>query len=397
MATRTPARPRPSTRSSGPSTRRPASAGTTTRAPAPRKAGGGRKPAARKPTRHGPGLPVRLIRALARLLAGIWMLLAHAAGGIARHLGNGARDLEPAQRRDGVGLAALASALVVAVGAWASAGGPVGHGVTIAVRTLVGSAVMILPPLLAFVAWRLLRTPATDAPRGRSTVGWLAASLGILGLLDLLHGDPTTGVGRRGAGGIIGVLAGSPLKSAVTVYLAVPLLLLVTAFGLVVVSGTPLHAIPQRIRGLRHAGSDPATDAADDAGLDIVADEPVKKRSRRKDKKEVIDLTAAESAPFSASPLLAERAPVDPSMLDTGPIPIVVPPAPVTEAPKKTVQMALGDGTYQLPNLTMLREGPAAKARSKANDIVIESLTQVFGEFEVDASVTGFSRGPTVT
>ncbi|MBV9099305.1 MAG: DNA translocase FtsK, partial [Frankiaceae bacterium] len=159
----------------------------------------------------------------------------------------------------------------------------------------------------------------------------------------------------------------------------------------------PLHAIPQRIRGLRHAGSDPATDTADDAGLDIVADEPVKKRSRRKDKKDVIDLTAAESAPFSASPLLAERAPVDPSMLDTGPIPIVVPPAPITEAPKKTVQMALGDGTYQLPNLTMLREGPAAKARSKANDIVIESLTQVFGEFEVDASVTGFSRGPTVT
>jgi S-DNA-T family DNA segregation ATPase FtsK/SpoIIIE len=323
------------------------------------------------------------------------MLLAHAAGGIARHLGNGARDLEPAQRRDGVGLTALAAALVVAVGAWASAGGPVGHGVTIAVRTLVGSAVMVLPPLLGFAAWRLLRTPATDAPRGRSTVGWLAASLGALGVLDLLHGDPTTGAGRRGAGGIVGVLAGSPLKSAVTVYLAVPLLLFVMAFGLVVVSGTPLHAVPQRLRALRHRAQHDG-DESDDAGLDIVADEPVKKRSRRKDKKDVIDLTAAESAPFSASPLVAEPVPADPSMLDTGPIPIV-PPGPVTDPPKKTVQMALGDGDYKLPALTMLREGPAAKARSKANDLVIEALTQVFGEFEVDASVTGFSRGPTVT
>jgi len=244
-------------------------------------------------------LPVRLIRAIVRLLAGVWMLLAHAIGGVARHLGSGARELEPAQRRDGVGLAALATALVVAVGAWASAGGPVGHGVTVAVRTLVGSAVMILPLLLAVAGWRLLRTPATDAPRGRSTVGWLAAGLGVLGLLDLLHGDPTNGAGRRGAGGIVGVLAGSPLKSAVTVYLAVPLLLFVMVFGLMVVSGTPLHAVPQRLRGLRRAPHDIEGDEAPDAGLDIV-DQPPKKRSRRKDKKDVIDLTTAESTPFSA-------------------------------------------------------------------------------------------------
>ena len=45
----------------------------------------------------------------------------------------------------------------------------------------------------------------------------------------------------------------------------------------------------------------------------------------------------------------------------------------------------------------MLREGTAPKARSKANDVVIESLTQVFREFDADAAVTGFTRGPTVT
>ena len=45
----------------------------------------------------------------------------------------------------------------------------------------------------------------------------------------------------------------------------------------------------------------------------------------------------------------------------------------------------------------MLREGSAPKARSRANDVVIEALTQVFREFDVDAAVTGFTRGPTVT
>jgi DNA segregation ATPase FtsK/SpoIIIE, S-DNA-T family len=45
----------------------------------------------------------------------------------------------------------------------------------------------------------------------------------------------------------------------------------------------------------------------------------------------------------------------------------------------------------------MLGKGAPAKARSAANDTVIAALTTVFGEFEVAAAVTGFTRGPTVT
>ncbi|HVB27905.1 MAG TPA: DNA translocase FtsK, partial [Mycobacteriales bacterium] len=61
-------------------------------------------------------------------------------------------------------------------------------------------------------------------------------------------------------------------------------------------------------------------------------------------------------------------------------------------------QMSLAaGGLYHLPPANLLRDGSPAKLRSKANETVIEALTQVFTEFEVDASVTGFSRGPTVT
>ena len=70
-----------------------------------------------------PGLATRLVRAFGRLFAGLWMLLAHAVGATVRSLG-GAGDLDPAHRRDGIGLASLAGALIVAVGAWADAAGP---------------------------------------------------------------------------------------------------------------------------------------------------------------------------------------------------------------------------------------------------------------------------------
>ena len=45
----------------------------------------------------------------------------------------------------------------------------------------------------------------------------------------------------------------------------------------------------------------------------------------------------------------------------------------------------------------MLKPGSVHKARSKASDEVVGRLTEVLEQFDIDAQVTGYTRGPTVT
>ncbi len=68
--------------------------------------------------------------------------------------------------------------------------------------------------------------------------------------------------------------------------------------------------------------------------------------------------------------------------------------------PKKAEQLTLAgtsDASYTLPPTALLKPGTAPRMRTRANDAMVEALSVVLEQFEVDAQVTGFTRGPTVT
>ncbi|MCB5274403.1 DNA translocase FtsK [Arthrobacter sp. SO5] len=77
--------------------------------------------------------------------------------------------------------------------------------------------------------------------------------------------------------------------------------------------------------------------------------------------------------------------------------PVTPPPLP-TPIPQRTEQLSLaGDVTYTLPASDVLTPGSIPKERTEANDAIVASLTETLNQFNVEAQVTGFSRGPTVT
>ncbi|MDQ4033447.1 MAG: DNA translocase FtsK 4TM domain-containing protein, partial [Actinomycetota bacterium] len=177
----------------------------------------------------------------------MWPLLARGAGGLVRALGR-ARGLEPAHRRDGLALGLVALAVVTAAAVWWAAGGPVGDGVRHALQAMVGTASLALPVVLAGVAVGLMRTESDPTARPRRTVGTLLLTLGTLGLWHLAVDAPADAVGRAHAAGAIGFLVADPLVDGFTVWVATPLLALLAGYGLLVLTGTAVRAVPDRIR-----------------------------------------------------------------------------------------------------------------------------------------------------
>jgi len=420
MATRT----TPRSRSGAPAARSAGSSGSG----AKRKTGA--RPAGRAsatPAPHRPALPVRIVR-------GMWMGSAHLVGGAARRVGRDARELDPAHRRDGLALTLLGLAVVVAAREWWSMSGTAGGVVHNVVAGTFGVVGVVVPILLLGVSIRLMRHPDRVQANGRIGIGLSAVLLAVCGLVHVFSDLPGTDDmdGVRGAGGMLGLIVGSPLVALVTVPVTVVLLLLLTFFGVLVVTATPVHQIVPRLRGLyrRLTGQHEQPAEDDDAPLVINAghtavEEPEPKPRKRRG----LRRRKADRAGDVADPLLDEyeadeafvRAAVvvDPAAADgehagseasTEPTAVVaaaepprpasrtelVPP-PTTGVPRGEQPMLEGDVVYLLPSEDSLAKGPPHKVRSAANDRVVESLTNVLEQFEIDAKVTGFTRGPTVT
>jgi S-DNA-T family DNA segregation ATPase FtsK/SpoIIIE len=356
------------------------------KAPARKPAAPRKAPARRPAAKAGPG-PFAvaahgvgaILAGIVRLIASVFAFFAHGIGSAVRTTTGGARDLDPAHRRDGLGLLLLAGALITAGGAWWRAGGA-GDDVADALLGGLGKGALVLPLVLAVAGWKVLRHPTGRDAAGRLVVGWASLGLGLLGVVHLVRGADHP---RDERGGVVGFLLGEPAGVALTPWLGVPVLLLLALFGLLVITATPVHQVPEATQRLIDAlllRDPPAAPTAD-----LVPDVPLEPLVRNRPRKRQAIMQQGE--PEDVSPVIIEAGP-EAEPVKSAP--------PHTPAPKKAEQLVL-KGDYVLPPADLLGAGTPPKKRSEANDEIIRALSQVLVDFQVDAAVTGFSRGPTVT
>ena len=350
------------------------------------------------------------LEALGLGLRGLWVGTARSTGWMVRSVGKEAataRDIDPAHRRDGIGLLLIAAAIVLACAVWFDVAGPVGEHLAFGLDWMIGLATRALPILLVLWGLRVMRQRPPEDARGRALVGWTAIWLSSLGLLHLISGLPVDMGERMAAGGQIGWLVGGGVALGVSPYVAFPLLVLLLLFGVLVATATPVNQVPGKLKGLWELATGKVESYEDES--EEVAERPsrISKAAKRLKDEEARSVHRATTVLPRLSPEEVPELNVDdPTERKTAPVAEPEPPRepPAHSKPPRRVEQptlsegsAAMDGDYRRPSLDLLKAGEAAKKRSKANEAVIAALQEVFEQFNVDAAVTGFTRGPTVT
>jgi S-DNA-T family DNA segregation ATPase FtsK/SpoIIIE len=332
-------------------------------------------------------------------LGQVWSACGRGVGKLVRGIGKGARDIDPAVRRDGFGLGLLALGIIFVAAFWFQLPGNVGWAIRQGVSSLIGVGAFLIPLALVAAAvrtWR--RTGKSTSPR--LILGWFITAVGVLGLIEIARGLPDLSnmPGIRFAGGLVGFAMAAPLSSALTIWVATPLLVILAMAGVLVVVGRPLASLADqalatldRLLRRQSVTDTPAMASADEAqpsresepsAVDTFLDslsgddqEPVSSINASRD-------SMVRPMESSMAPSQGAGAGADPQL-----------PAAIKATPSKR----RSPSAYKLPAAALLKAGSAPKTRSASADSIVAAIQEVLREFDVDATVTGYTRGPTVT
>ena len=322
----------------------------------------------------------------------LWRLIAKAIGSSVRFIFRSSKELDPAHQRDGIAFFLFILALVSAAGVWFDLNNQLGRATYSFLFGGVGLLANLVPVMFIFFAYRLFKSTDDSADIGRISIGTILIVVSTTSLSHIINGSTGTGAtAMREGGGWIGFAASSGLIALVTEILAIPIFILILIFGLLVITKTPLSKLFSQIATVFNLGRSGISNA----------------KAKRAERLVAEDFEVSESPPFE-TPLVKDLVQeFEPQQLDyeveledfdeiTQEVATANKPAK-HENTRPQQLLLTSDTKYELPPADILRGGPAAKGKSKVNETVVAALKQVFEQFDVDAQVTGFMRGPTVT
>jgi S-DNA-T family DNA segregation ATPase FtsK/SpoIIIE len=355
---------------------------------------------------------VRALHGAGRGLSAAWVGTARMTGNATRAIRRRDNDTDPELHRDGFGLALLVLAAAAIATIWLGFDTWFVSWLPLLAGAFLGALDWAVPLVLIALAWRVLRHPDDRATTGRRIIGGIMTLIAVLGLWHVICGIPTPSDGAfamDSAGGVIGWIATAPLSSAIGPIFTGLLLLVLLAFGLLVLTGTSFASLREGgtalFTWLRHGSGggdgresieefDGDEDIAASLG-ELAGDEPFITPIAEEDEERPAAILMAGVTPAEPAVDTAHTVAIEGHSARHATVAIAKPSA--TPAPKPKQLPLSGNVVFTLPDMSMLKQGPAHKTATKVNDQVVTALTEVMEQFGIDATVTGFMRGPTVT
>ena len=385
------------------------------------------------------------------LLVRIYMFFAHAVGAGARALSPD--KIAPEDRRDGMPFALFLAGVLGVVFGWFL----IREDFAVWLHQhsfglLFGQMAFALPLFMIVFAIFLMRNPSSTRENGRIGFGLFLFVVSISGVFEggYVLANPTAPIepsvaqpeGLSAAGGLFGWLITVPILSIggpLVGWLAI-LTSLILAFGsLLVMTKTAPNRIPERLSeayvylfGDSKQDSTNSEDVFEEEIPDAYDGTKVPWWRRAK----------SDSEKSFDTPLVTDdREPLHDDDLDAlfgadalrpseevlpGSVDSSLNTEPIAVAPETAAQAEIGvsgaassganasglpetgavtvpappakrQRPYLLPNMGLLAPGTPPKAKSAANEQLVQAINAVFKEFGVEAAVVGFQRGPTVT
>ena len=380
--------------------------------------------ATRKPTKPRPRASATRPKAASNqrnwfLRLVIWVYLAGAAtiGWLARSLSSD--KIAKEDRRDGAPFALFLLGVAGAIDVWFFPSDGIAKQLnSFTVGLLFGRLSVALPVVLVLFSMYLMRHPSTQRDNSRVGLGWAVLLISVAGFFHIFSSQPqpSDGVEKLAvAGGLFGWLITVLFINTITVWGAGVIVGILALGSLLIMTKTAPNKVLSRIKELYlhlFPGSNEPKEKKEEEEVDDAFDGtkvPWWKRSKPEEK-EAYDtpvITGEETATleeiFGAT--VEDQVPVESESAGeqlTEPIDVVgAATVEALETPAAAVpvvtEVVKPKRAYALPPASLLGAGTPPKAKTAANDAVVESLNSVFTEFGVDAKVSGFSRGPTVT
>jgi S-DNA-T family DNA segregation ATPase FtsK/SpoIIIE len=271
------------------------------------------------------------------------------------------------QLADAIGIGLVVLAILSALGLWFEAAGPLGRFLSFAIRGAFGVSGSAFPVVTLWWGLVLVRQTAEE-DRGRMFLGLWMFLFGGLGVWSLFSGNPAPVDGFEplaAGGGLAGAAAAWPLSRLISEWGAGVVCSALALVGILAFTATPLASIGRALR----------------RPFEEAARRPAPRRATPVAPEAVVTLPEVEDEE-------EEWEEDEDAALEDVETPVESPATGTRPRPR---------GGYRLPPSDLLRGAPPTAPGGRDEKQVMATLEATLQSFGVDATVTGFTRGPTVT